>query len=88
MTREFVEQVLASACSYCGEVRLLMTLDRRDSALGHIQSNVVPACIRCNLTKSNMPLAAWLVIAPAMRVAREQGLFAGWAGPRIGARTT
>lgn len=55
-----------------------MTLDRKDNALGHTPGNVVPACTRCNYVRRDMPEKAWLMLAPAMRVAREAGAFGDW----------
>lgn len=57
-----------------------MTLDRIDNDKGHTQDNVVPACIRCNYVRKNMPYEAWIVVAEGMRKAREAGLFEGWSG--------
>jgi hypothetical protein len=57
-----------------------MTVDRVDNDLGHLQSNVVPACVRCNHVRGQMPYEAWLMVAPGMRAAREAGLFGGWDG--------
>lgn len=80
LTREFVAQQLARGCSYCGETSLRMTLDRRDNGLGHLQANVIPACIRCNFTRKNMPFEAWVIVAVGMREARIQGKFGDWTG--------
>jgi hypothetical protein len=57
-----------------------MTLDRIDNKRGHSRANVVPACIRCNYARRDMPYAAWLCLAPGLRVALEQGLFGEWTG--------
>jgi len=57
-----------------------MTLDRIDDAKGHTADNVVPACIRCNYARRDMPYKAWLVVAKAMRKARALGLFGNWTG--------
>jgi hypothetical protein len=80
MTVEFVQQLIEGGCSYCGETELRMTLDRIDNTLGHTRENVVAACIRCNYTRKDMPHEAWVLLAPAMRSARECGLFGSWTG--------
>jgi hypothetical protein len=80
ITRGFVDSLLANGCSYCGETELRMTLDRIDNNEGHTKDNVVSACIRCNYARRSMPHAAWLLLAPGMRAAREQGLFGDWTG--------
>lgn len=77
---EFVRQEIAKGCRYCGEDRLRMTMDRIDNARGHTKDNVVPACVRCNDTRKNMPYEAWLVVADGMRKARIAGLFGSWIG--------
>jgi len=80
LTKEFILAEIIKGCAYCGEMTIRMTLDRKDNDKGHTQDNVVPACIRCNFTRKNMPYEAWLVIAKGMRQAREAGLFQGWTG--------
>lgn len=55
-----------------------MTLDRKDNTIGHVQSNVVPACYRCNLTRGDMPYEAWVYLIDGMRLAREAGAFGNW----------
>ena len=80
LTREFIAAEVAKGCFYCGESKIRMTLDRIDNNLGHLMTNVVPACIRCNYTRKDMPYEAWLVVAKGMREAREGGLFSGWTG--------
>jgi len=80
LDKEFVESLLSRGCEHCGATREEITigLDRIDNALGHAKQNVVPACVRCNLTRKDMPWAAWLLVAPGMRAAREKGLFGMW----------
>jgi hypothetical protein len=80
LTKEFIEQVIANGCLYCGEKKLRMTLDRMDNKKGHTRKNVNPACIRCNYLRRNIPYIAWLRIAPAIRAARKEGLFGDWTG--------
>lgn len=80
LTTDWIMELLGKGCCYCGETSGKLTLDRVDNSLPHITSNVVPACIRCNLTRKNMPYLAWLVVAKGMREARELGLFGDWRG--------
>jgi len=80
LTRDFIDAEIAKGCAYCGESSLRMTLDRKDNAIGHVVSNVVPACIRCNYARGAMPFEAWLCLASGMRLAREKGLFGYWTG--------
>lgn len=76
----FVLDLISRGCHHCGETRILMTLDRIDNDIGHVRANVVPACVRCNFLRRDMPHAAWLVVAQGMRQARVQGLFGDWTG--------
>lgn len=77
-SEEFVESLISQPCCYCGDITLKMTLDRIDNSIGHLQSNVVPACIRCNYLRRDMPYIAWYHLLPAIRSARENGLFGDW----------
>lgn len=80
LNQEFIKKLIDHPCSYCGETSLRMTLDRIDNSIGHIRTNVVAACIRCNYVRRDMPYEAWLCIAPAMTEARKKGLFKNWSG--------
>ena len=80
LDRDFIAGAITQECSYCGETEIRMTLDRIDNDKGHTKDNVVPACIRCNYTRKNMPHEAWLLVAKGMREAREKGLFGSWTG--------
>ena len=80
LTHSLIEELIANGCSYCGDNTIRMTLDRKDNNLGHISENVVPACIRCNYVRRDMPLTAWLLLIPTMRSARESGAFGKWTG--------
>jgi hypothetical protein len=80
LTLEFCEGALRQPCSYCGGSAIRMTLDRVDNSIGHVQSNVVPACIRCNYVRGAMPYQAWLCLVEGVRVAMNQGLFGDWTG--------
>jgi len=43
----FIQNILEKECSYCGTKEFLGA-DRLDNSVGHIKSNIVPACYRCN----------------------------------------
>jgi hypothetical protein len=75
-----IEQLIKLPCTYCGETAIQMTLDRIDNTLGHTKSNVLPACIRCNLMRRSMPYEAWLVVVESVKKARELNLFGAWTG--------
>lgn len=80
LTKPFIQEQIEKGCSYCGEQNLRMTLDRIDNSRGHTKNNVVPACLRCNYVRGNMPYEAWVVVARGMKQATEQGLFGNWTG--------
>jgi hypothetical protein len=77
---EWIKVQIAHGCNYCGAVHLRMTLDRIDNDLGHVKSNLVPACIRCNYLRRDMPYKAWLHIVPSLRSANSLGLYGDWTG--------
>ncbi len=80
LSKQEIELLISQGCQYCGERDLRMTLDRIDNSKGHTRDNVVPACIRCNYARRDMPYEAWLCLTEGMRRARELGLFKGWTG--------
>ncbi len=77
---EFVCEAIKKACSYCGESSIKMSLDRIDNSKGHLKTNVVPACVRCNFMRRDMPYDAWLFLVPVIKKAVEQGIFGSWTG--------
>lgn len=82
---DFIASVIKNGCLYCGTTDTMITLDRIDNSIGHVKTNVNPACLECNLTRGSMPYEAWLIIAEAMKRARQLGLLSGWQrrmGPR------
>ena len=76
--------MITQPCSYCLDTEAKMTLDRIDNTIGHTQANVVPACLRCNVTRGSMPYEAWKVVSLGMKSARELGLFGAWTGGTAG----
>jgi hypothetical protein len=84
LTVDFIVSLITQPCRYCGDTQARMTLDRIDNAVGHIESNVLPSCLRCNVVCGAMPYPAWLLISQNMQKARETGLFGGWDGKTDG----
>jgi hypothetical protein len=78
LTREYIRDLIKKGCLYCGDVNSRMTLDRIDNDIGHIIGNVVPACLRCNYLRRDMPYDAWMNMVPAIRDTFEKGLFGTW----------
>lgn len=77
---DFLKSAIASSCTYCGENQLRVSLDRIDNLKGHMKSNVVPCCSRCNYMRRDMPYEAWIHISSAVKEAKEKGLFGKWDG--------
>ena len=77
---DWVRQKISGGCTYCGETELRMTLDRIDNSQGHLKTNVVSACIRCNYMRRDMPYEAWLLLVDSIKTARLAGAFGGWTG--------
>lgn len=78
-----INAIITAPCLYCGDDQCFKTIDRIDNSIGHVKSNVVSACYRCNMVRGNMPFDAWMEMASGMRAAREKGLFGDWAsGPK------
>jgi len=75
----FVTKLLSNGCFYCGSTHRV-GLDRKDNSLGHIQSNVVPACIRCNFIRRGMPYEAWILLVPTIRIIYDRNLLGEWSG--------
>jgi hypothetical protein len=78
LTIEFIENLISNGCEYCGDKESKMTLDRIDNTLGHLQSNVKPACYRCNIMRGSMPYNAWVFFLDAVKTARLAGAFGDW----------
>lgn len=85
LSKEIIKELIKDGCTYCGEepTKIRMTLDRIDNSKGHIRSNVLPACYRCNVMRGTMPYNAWLELVPAIRAVREKGLFENWDGRKV-----
>lgn len=74
----FVEHLITNGCFYCGNTDGQMTLDRIDNEVGHMRTNVNPACYRCNKMRGNMPYEAWTALIPSIRMVAQKGLFGSW----------
>jgi hypothetical protein len=80
LTKEFIKVLISEPCSYCGEDKLQMTLDRIDNTKGHLQNNVLPCCVRCNLIRRDMPFDAWIELTDSLRRIQRLGMFKSWTG--------
>ncbi len=80
LDHDFVNTMLSKSCFYCGDDEIRKTLDRIDNSIGHVKTNVVTSCMRCNFTRRDMPYKAWLEIAKAVKYCRENELFGQWTG--------
>lgn len=80
LTKIIVRDLISKPCHYCKSINISMGLDRVNNLLGHTIENVVPCCVRCNTTRGNMPIKAWIIIAKAMKEATQIGAFGDWIG--------
>jgi len=78
LDREFVRDLIQNGCSYCGSKSLRITLDRIDNNKAHMKDNVIPACIRCNYVRNDMPYEAWKQFIPVIKLVTEMGIFGEW----------
>jgi hypothetical protein len=78
LTVEFIEKIIDNGCSYCGTNKMKIGLDRIDNNIGHLMSNVVSACTRCNFIRGTMPYKAWIVLVPSIKYAYDNNLFGNW----------
>jgi hypothetical protein len=69
LDKDFIKDKISNGCFYCGETKIRMTLDRIDNSLGHLKTNVNPACMRCNYLRRDMPYDAWLFLVEGIRKA-------------------
>jgi hypothetical protein len=76
---DFVAQLLKTGCNYCGSTQHL-GLDRIDNTKGHLKSNVLPACLRCNFIRRGMPYDAWMLLVPTIKEIYQKGLLGDWTG--------
>ena len=56
LTLEEFKQFWSGKCYYCGDKISSVGIDRRDSAKGYTENNLVCCCSICNSMKSNMSL--------------------------------
>jgi len=51
-SRWMADNIIGKSCFYCGD--LSSGCDRIDNSIGHIKSNCVPCCHRCNTIRNNI----------------------------------
>jgi hypothetical protein len=78
LDRPFIREMISKGCLYCGDVEIRLTLDRIDNGVGHVKTNVNPACIRCNKIRGNMPYKIWIEFIPLLTKLRQNGQFNSW----------
>ena len=62
LTRSFIKCLIKDGCVYCGNKDTNnMSVDRVRNHEGHMQHNVVSACIECNKTRGAVPFFTWLI---------------------------
>jgi hypothetical protein len=74
----YIKSLIQNGCSYCGNDKYKVGLDRIDNKMGHIKDNVIAACTRCNFIRRDMPYEAWKLLVPTIREIVERDLFEDW----------
>lgn len=54
------EKYCGDTCHYCGDTLKAVGFDRVDSAIGYVETNVVPCCTTCNMMKRVMSVETFL----------------------------
>lgn len=81
LTVEFIiTNILNKPCYYCGNSTIRRSIDRINNSIGHLQSNVINSCIRCNYLRKNMPFELWIKFIPILKTIENLGLFEDWLG--------
>lgn len=52
LDRKFLLEIIQKECVYCSSKNKI-GVDRMDNNIGHLKSNCVPCCYRCNITRSD-----------------------------------
>lgn len=66
LSRDIFKKVIQEPCTYCGSEPVngnkfkYSGLDRVDSSLGYVESNIVPCCKKCNKAKRNYSVKDFL----------------------------
>ena len=80
LTLEFVQQQVSQPCAYCLSTDIPMGLDRQDNLIGHVMSNCLPCCQRCNYMRKNIPIDIWMKLTPIIKQLADKGAFGVWEG--------
>lgn len=60
LTIEQFAEFWQKPCSYCGSEIETVGIDRVDSSIGYLGSNLVSCCGICNQSKNDLPRSAWI----------------------------
>lgn len=55
LSYDFFLSLWQKPCFYCGKDMEYIGIDRKDNAIGYIETNVVPCCFSCNRMKKQKP---------------------------------
>ncbi len=78
LDEEFIQTLIAFPCSYCGIDDERISLDRIDNRLGHLRSNVLPCCLRCNWLRRDMPFDVWTWFVATVRQVSTMRQYREW----------
>lgn len=79
LTRAIIREMLTKPCFYCERKFERMSIDRKNSLIGHTIKNCVPCCQECNFLKRGTPYEAWLHIMPGVKKLLDSGVLKNWS---------
>jgi hypothetical protein len=77
---DFYRTLIKQPCLYCC-TRPADGVDRKDSSIGHVKTNCVPCCAKCNIILGDIPFIAKLELSSGLRNIHAKGLLKNWEVP-------
>lgn len=74
------EVIISMPCYYCG-VQPANGVDRMDCSKGHIKTNIIPACKKCNILLCDIPFEGKILLRDGLHRMREKGILDEWEIP-------
>lgn len=83
LDQPFLIDLFSKPCIYCGDSDSPIGADRVDNEIGHVKTNIVPACGICNIMRGNtFNHAEMLILGQCVKQIKEDrsgGLAAVWS---------
>ncbi len=80
LSLDFYCTLIKEACFYC-EAKPANGADRKDSRIGHVRTNCVPCCAKCNIILGDIPFKAKCALKPSLRDVHRRNLLKDWDVP-------